>query len=181
MPQPHVSRRGVETGRELNLLLRHPPSTPESTQTPTARSGLAYARPGSNFRIIEPPRSARRPMETRPPTLPSVYFSKMVIHPRNRLVIAIATAAAFFTVDAALGQRSYYGQDSGHSSKVRVPDDPAREPREVAQTDLSGGDVDRALSVYQDILDKLLDRVAPTYLAPRSKGAPDHVAAGYTV
>ena len=112
----------------------------------------------------------------------------MVIRPRNRLVIAIATAAAFFTADAALGQRSDYGQDSGHTSKVRVPDDPAREPLEVAKTALSGGDVDRALSVYQDILDKLPDRVAATDLAPRTGrhgpraagrpllGTPRHVA-----
>jgi outer membrane protein assembly factor BamB len=97
------------------------------------------------------------------------------VNHQNTLACLAATLLIWAPAEA---QRNYYRSDGGHSSKVRVPDDPAREPLEVAKTALSGGDLDRALSVYQDILDKLADRVAAVYVAPRTPNDTDHVLPG---
>src|SRR5688572_8045901 len=100
----------------------------------------------------------------------------MLMNLRNQALIALSVLGLLMNGAAAAGQRG--GYLSGHSSKVRVPDDMGREPLEVAKTALSGGDVDRALSRYQDILDRLADRLAPVYRAPRSGNETDHILAG---
>ena len=97
----------------------------------------------------------------------------------NHAVLALAVFGLLAGSREAPGQRSVYDRVGG-SSKVRVPDDLGREPLEVAKTALGGGDIDRALSIYQDILDRLPDRVAPVRLAPRTGKETDHVLPGDT-
>src|SRR5262245_11184677 len=92
----------------------------------------------------------------------------------NHAVLALAVFGLLAGSREAPGQRMY-GGGIGGSSKVRLPDDLGREPLEVAKTALGGGDIDRALSIYQDILDRLPDRVAPVRLAPRTGKETDHV------
>jgi outer membrane protein assembly factor BamB/tetratricopeptide (TPR) repeat protein len=97
--------------------------------------------------------------------------------PRNHAILALTLASLVLGAGAAPAQRGGWGI-VGHSSKVRVPDDLGREPIEVARTALSGGDVDRALSRYQDILDRLADKLAAVHRAPRTGNETDHILAG---
>src|SRR5882757_2868718 len=101
----------------------------------------------------------------------------MWMNTRNQAVLAGSLIAVLLCGTPAAAQRGW-NTYSGHSSKVRVLDDPGREPLEVAKTALTGGDLERALSVYQDILDRLPDKVAATYLAPRTGSETDHVIPG---
>ncbi len=79
------------------------------------------------------------------------------------------------TLSGVVPAQRGFRQTTLQSSKVTVADELGREPLEVARRAVEGGDPEHAVTVYQEILDKLADKVAPVFLAPRLGTETDHI------
>lgn len=88
---------------------------------------------------------------------------------RTALVLALASSLA-------VGQR--WQESPGNTSKVSVPDEQGREPLELVEKSAAQGDVDRALGLLQELLDRWPDKVIESVRAQRMPSETDQIVPG---
>lgn len=94
--------------------------------------------------------------------------------PRPLVLLAAVLAGGSATAPAQWGPTA----GSLHTSKVTVADDLGLDPLEVAARAAAAGDVERALTIYQDLLDRLPDLVWHAVVAPRTGAETERVLDG---